>query len=62
MSDARYADGRLQLIRAKGGKEVFRDTSIGSTPLMESFTPADATEFAKRAKAARARLAAAPNR
>jgi len=62
MSDARYADGRLQLIRAKGGKEVFRDTSIGNTPLMESFTSSDAIEFAKRAKAARARLGAAPNR
>lgn len=56
MRDARYADGRLQLRRAKGGKEVFRDTSIGNTPLMESFTPSDAIEFAKRANAARAKL------
>jgi hypothetical protein len=58
MGDARYADGRLQLIRANGGKEVFRDTSIGNAPLMESFTPADAIEFAKRAKAARAKIPA----
>ncbi len=57
MGDAKYADGRLQLIRAKGGKEVFRDTSIGNTPLMESFAPADAIAFAKRAREARARLA-----
>jgi len=60
MRDARYADGRLQLIRANGGKEVFRDTSIGNTPLMESFTPSDAIEFARRAKAARARLGVVP--
>ena len=55
LADARYADGRLQLIRANGG-EVFRGTEIGKTPLMQSFTPQDATAFAKRAKEARAKL------
>lgn len=55
LADARYADGRLQLVRANG-EEVFRDTSIGDEPLMESFTPADAREFAARAGAARAKL------
>ena len=39
LADARYADGRLQLVRANG-EEVFRDTEIGHGPLMESFTPA----------------------
>jgi hypothetical protein len=55
LADARYADGRLQLRRANG-EEVFGDTEIGNGPLMESFTPADAKEFAKRAKEARAKL------
>jgi hypothetical protein len=55
LADARYADGRLQLLRANG-EEVFRDTEIGHGPLMESFTPADAIAFAKRAREARARL------
>ena len=52
---ARYADGRLQLVRANG-EEVFSDTSIGNGPLMESFTADDAKAFAKRAREARARL------
>jgi hypothetical protein len=55
LADARYADGRLQLVRANG-EEVFRDTEIGHGPLMESFTPADAKAFAKRANEARGRL------
>lgn len=56
MADARYADGRLQLLRANG-EEVFRTTEIGKTPLMESFTPSDAIAFARKAKEARANLA-----
>lgn len=55
LADARYADGRLQLIR-KNGEEVFKGTEIGHGPLMESFAPKDAKEFAKRAKDARAKL------
>ena len=55
MANARYADGRLQIIRANG-EEVFRDTEIGHGPLMESFTPADARAFAARAREARGRL------
>lgn len=55
LSDARYADGRLQLRRANG-EEVFRDTEIGRGPLMEAFTPADAKAFAARAREARAKL------
>ena len=55
LAKARYADGRLQLVRSNG-EEVFRDTEIGHGPLMESFTPDDAKAFAKRANEARARL------
>jgi hypothetical protein len=55
LADARYADGRLQLLRANGD-EVFRDVEIGKGPLMEAFSPADATAFARRAREARARL------
>ena len=55
MAKARYADGRLQIIRANG-EEVFRDTEIGHGPLMEGFTPADARAFAARAREARSRL------
>jgi hypothetical protein len=55
MAEARYADGRLQILRANG-EEVFRDSQIGHEPLMESFTPGDAKAFAKRARDARARL------
>jgi hypothetical protein len=55
MADAKYADGRLQILRANG-EEVFRDTEIGHEPLMESFAPGDAKAFAKRAREARARL------
>jgi hypothetical protein len=55
LADARYADGRLQLLRANG-EEVFKDTEMGHEPLMESFSARDAREFAARAKAARARL------
>jgi hypothetical protein len=55
LADARYADGRLQLIRANG-EEVFSDTEIGHGPLMESFYPEDAKAFAARARAARAHL------
>ena len=55
MADARYADGRLQILRANG-EEVFRDTQAGHEPLMESFTPGDAKAFAKKAREARAKL------
>lgn len=55
LADARYANGRLQLVRANGD-EVFRTTEIGHGPLMESFYPEDAKAFAARARAARARL------
>jgi hypothetical protein len=55
MADARYADGRLQILRANGD-EVFRDTQAGHEPLMESFTPSDAKAFAKRAREAREKL------
>jgi len=55
LADAKYADGRLQLLRANGD-EVFRDVEIGKGPLMESFSPDDAKAFAARARAARARL------
>ena len=55
LADARYADGRLQLIRANG-EEVFSETEIGHGPLMESFYADDAKAFAARARAARAHL------
>jgi hypothetical protein len=55
LADARYEDGRLQLLRANGD-EVFRDMEIGKGPLMESFSREDAKAFAARARAARARL------
>ena len=55
LGDARYADGRLLLLR-KNGDEVFKNTVIGHGQLMESFASADAKEFAKRAKEARAKL------
>jgi hypothetical protein len=55
MADARYADGRLQ-IRRSNGDEVFRESQIGHEPLMESFTPADAKAFARRAREARDKL------
>jgi len=55
LADARYADGRLKLVRANG-EEVFSDTEIGHGPLMESFTPADARAFAAKAREARSKL------
>jgi hypothetical protein len=55
LADARYADGRLQLLRSNG-EEVFSSTEIGHGPLMESFYPEDARAFAARARAARAHL------
>ena len=55
LADARYADGRLKLVRANG-EEIFRDTEIGNGPLMESFTPGDAKAFAARAREARGKL------
>jgi hypothetical protein len=55
MADAKYADGRLEILRPNG-EEVFRDTEIGHEPLMESFAPDDAKAFAKRAREARAKL------
>ena len=55
MANARYADGRLQIVR-DNGEEVFRDTEIGHGPLMESFTPADARAFAAKAREARTKL------
>lgn len=55
LADARYADGRLQLVRANGD-EVFHDVEIGRGPLMESFSASDAKAFAARAREARARI------
>ena len=55
LADARYANGRLQLIRTNGD-EVFETTEIGHGPLMESFYPEDAKAFAARTRAARAHL------
>jgi hypothetical protein len=55
LADAKYADGRLQLLRANGD-EVFRDVEVGKGPLMESFSPADAVAFARRAREASSRL------
>ena len=55
MANARFADGRLQIVRANG-EEVFHDTEIGHGPLMESFTPADARAFAAKAREARGKL------
>ncbi|HMG70711.1 MAG TPA: hypothetical protein VK544_06320 [Gemmatimonadaceae bacterium] len=55
LADARYADGRLQLVRANGD-EVFHDVEIGKGPLMESFSAGDAKAFAARAREARARI------
>jgi hypothetical protein len=55
MADARYAEGRLQILRANG-EEMFRDTQAGHEPLMESFSPADAKAFARRAREAGANL------
>jgi hypothetical protein len=55
LADARYADGRLQLVRANGD-EVFHDVEIGKGPLMESFSAEDAKAFAARARAARAHI------
>lgn len=56
LADAKYADGRLQLVRANG-EEVFHDVEIGKGPLMESFWPDDAKAFAARTRTAKARLA-----
>ncbi len=55
LADARYADGRLLLLRSNGD-EVFRDVEIGKGPLMESFSADDAKAFATKARAARAQL------
>jgi hypothetical protein len=55
LADARYEDGRLELVRANGD-EVFRDVEMGHAPLMESFSAADAKAFAARARSARAQL------
>jgi hypothetical protein len=55
LGDARYANGKLLLLR-KNGDEVFKNTELGHGQLMASFAPADAKEFAKRAKEARAKL------
>ena len=55
LADARYEDGRLELLRANGD-EVFRDVEMGHGPLMESFAESDAKAFAARARSARAQL------
>ena len=55
LADAKYADGRLLLLRSNGD-EVFRDVEIGKGPLMESFSPGDAKAFATRAREAREKL------
>jgi len=54
LTEAKYADGRLQLTGANG-EEIFRDVEIGNKPLMESFRPEDAKEFAARVRVAKAR-------
>ena len=50
--DARYADGRLQLLGSKG-QELFRDVKIDDMLLMESFRPDDAKAFAAKVRAAK---------
>jgi hypothetical protein len=55
LRSADYADGRL-VIRGRDGKEVFGKMNVNKHELMESFSPADAREFARRAKAAADRL------
>ena len=52
ISDAKYDDGRLQLVGAKG-QELFRDVKIDDTPLMESFRAEDAKKFAAKVRAAK---------
>ena len=56
LASAEYADGRLQLHRANG-EEVFKGMEAGGTPLMSSFSPADAAAFARKANDARRQLA-----
>jgi hypothetical protein len=55
LGSAQYESGRLQL-RNKAGKEVFGKMSINGKDVMESFSPQDAREFARRAKAASVKL------
>jgi hypothetical protein len=55
LSSARYDDGRL-VLRGKSGKEVFGKMSFNGKDVMESFSPSDAREFARRAMAANAKL------
>jgi hypothetical protein len=55
LSDAQYADGRL-VLRGKSGKEVFGKMSFNGKEVMESFSPRDAREFARRAMAASTKL------
>ncbi|MEP6999880.1 MAG: hypothetical protein ABI969_05345 [bacterium] len=55
LGSAQYESGRLML-RNKAGKEVFGKMSINGKDVMESFSPQDAREFARRAKAASVKL------
>ncbi|MEO8624203.1 MAG: hypothetical protein ABI625_24190 [bacterium] len=55
LGSAQYESGRLML-RNRSGKEVFGKMSINGKDVMESFSPRDATEFARRAKAASVKL------
>src|SRR5258705_3182277 len=55
LSTAEYANGRLQLRRGNG-EEVFREVKVNDTPLMESFSAADARSFARMVNEARAAL------
>ena len=55
LTDAKYADGRLQLT-GENGEEIFRDVEINKAPLMESFRAEDAKAFAARVRVAQARF------
>lgn len=55
LAEARYTDGRLQL-RRRNGELVFNHMEWQGHEVLESFSPDDAREFARRAQAAAARL------
>lgn len=57
LGEARYADGRLDL-RRKNGEPVFNHMEWEGHEVLESFTPQDAREFARRAQDAAKRLQA----
>jgi hypothetical protein len=55
LTDAKYADGRLQL-KGANGEEIFGDVEINKAPLMESFRAEDAKAFAAKVRVAKARF------